>query len=74
MVSASLGMWALADELSPLTGVRTPPLPDFEASCPGEFPGELPPSSRMTQRPQPAMGENFPELFAVYSAGARESL
>src|SRR5580692_3311982 len=47
-VSASLGRRTLADELSPFTGARTPPLPGFEASCPGGSP----PCSRMTQQPQ----------------------
>src|SRR5271155_1613044 len=47
IVSASFGGRALADELSPFKGVRTPPFPALEASCPGG----LPPSSGMTLRP-----------------------
>ena len=59
IVSASLGTCAFADELSPFTGARTPPLPGFETSCPGG----LPPSSRMTQRPQPAI-VGYPQYIA----------
>src|ERR1700679_3130113 len=71
MVSASLGRRTLADELSPFTGARTPPLPGFEASCPGGFP----PCSRMTQRPQlrkdPRLtcNDSIAGIVAVYSAG-----